>query len=289
MNSVEELLASRFEAARELLADGKWREGWAGWELRLSASPSPNLPWPRWNGEPIAGKRLLLWPDQGLGDKIMLARFIPYLQRAGAQVTALAEPSLVDLFRLNFPGVEIVASSGAAEFTDPDLWIEWFSLPGRLGLTPQNLPGAAYLKAPATGLSLPPGARIGVAVSGNPYHANDAHRSLPADQAARLLGLPGAISLLPEHTGARSFAETAHMIAGLEVVVSVDTSVAHLAGALGKRVLILLPDHRTDWRWMRGRSDTPWYPSAELLRQPASRQWGSVVDEVCRRLARSGE
>jgi hypothetical protein len=198
----------------------------------------------------------------------------------GAEVTALVEPVLVDLFRLNFPDVEVVACSGRAEFQDPDYWIEWFSLPLRLGVTPANVPRRAYLRAPPTGPKPAAHARIGVATSGNPAHQNDAHRSLDRESAARVLSLPGAISLQPADSGVRSFAETAHLIANLDAVISVDTSVAHLAGAMGKRCLLLLPSRRPDWRWLAGGDDTPWYPTMRLVRQAATETWLDVVGRI---------
>ncbi len=116
--------------------------------------------------------------------------------------------------------------------------------------------------------------------AGNPGHRNDANRSLKPDQAADLLSLPGAISLRPEDTGAADFAETADIVAGLDLVISVDTAVAHLAGAMGKPVWILLPATGTDWRWLRDRTDSPWYPSAKLYRQSRGEGWDGVISRV---------
>jgi ADP-heptose:LPS heptosyltransferase len=120
---------------------------------------------------------------------------------------------------------------------------------------------------------------------GDARNLNDAQRSLPPELAARLLAQPGALSLHPEDSGAGDFADTAALIAGLELVISVDTAVAHLAGALGKPVWLLVPAQGTDWRWMTGRDDSPWYPSMRLFRQKPGQGWGPVVDEVLRRLA----
>jgi ADP-heptose:LPS heptosyltransferase len=115
---------------------------------------------------------------------------------------------------------------------------------------------------------------------GNPGHANDAHRSLPDDFGRELLALPGAVDLDPSSTGARDFQDTAEIVAGLDLVISVDTSVAHLAGAMGKPVWILLPAVSVDWRWMSARADTPWYPSARLFRATEAGGWRAVMDEV---------
>ena len=125
-----------------------------------------------------------------------------------------------------------------------------------------------------------PGARIGLMTRGSPGHLNDAHRSLPAEQAARLAALPGAASLHPDDTGAGDMTETADLIAGLDLVISVDTSVAHLAGAMGKPTWILLPTIGLDWRWGLAGRRTAWYPQARLFRQPRINDWPGVVDAV---------
>lgn len=261
---------------------GDWAQWWPLYEARLQAKPSPQLPWPRWTGESLSGKRLAIWPEQGLGDKIQLARFIPQLLQMGAELSIFVEPVLVDLFEAHFPECEIVACSGPANFQDPDYWIEWFSLPLRLGVTPETLPGTPYLRPPSTGPALPSDARFGVVTAGNATHPNDANRSLPPAVAQRLLSLPGAVSLQPADSGAKSFGDTAFLISQLERVITVDTAVAHLAGAMGAPVDILLPAVGTDWRWGSSGDRSPWYPSARLWRQPAAGRWGEAVDDLLR-------
>lgn len=277
---------SRHALGGVLLALGHYGEGGAlsdaRYEIPELGLRKPPFTYPEWQGEDPAGRSILLFPEQGLGDQIQYARFAPWLAARGADVTLLCHPALQRLFAQSLD-VRVLAARGQVEFPDPDAWVMTGSVTGRSGLTPETLPNAPYLRA--AGERRPGVARIGVATRGNPAHANDAHRSLPPEMAAQLLALPGAISLHPEDTGARDFADTAEIVAGLDLVVSVDTSVAHLAGAMGKPVWILLPQLMTDWRWMQGRADSPWYPSARLFRQPAAGDWASVIEQVRRELA----
>lgn len=262
-----------------LLSLGRYSEAWPFTEARLDVpelgSSRPPLEEPEWRGEALDGKRLLIVGEQGAGDQIMYARFAPVLQAQGADVSVLCLPSLARLFAGSL-GVRVFAMSGRVDLPDPDLWVLSASLPARLGVTPETIPPSPYLSAPSRVV----GAQLGVMTRGNPRHPNDAWRSLPEDQAGRLLALPGAIDLSTTATGAADFLDTAQIIAGLDLVISVDTSVAHLAGALGKPVWILLPAFGNDWRWMEGRADSPWYPTARLFRQSRPHTWSDVVDKV---------
>lgn len=274
---------TRLALAGCLLAQGRYAEGWPLFEARhVVAIPAgggkPEHPQPEWRGEPLAGRRLMIWPEEGFGDQIQFARFAPWLAAQGAEVFLLTPPPLARLFQQSFPNVQVVATQGRVDIPEPDYWVMSASVAGRAGVDLGNLPAEPYLTAPQA--TTPKGARIGVVTRGQPNHGNDAHRSLPPDLGQRLLDLPGAVSLAPADTGAQDFADTAALIAGLDLVISVDTSVAHLAGALGKPVWILLPHVGTDWRWMRDRSDSPWYPTARLFRQPAKGGWAPLVDEV---------
>ncbi len=264
-----------------LLSQGRYGEGWPLYDARHAIPQlgliKPALPFPEWRGEDVAGKRVLIFPEQGLGDQIQYARFAPWLAAKGADVTLLCHPALARLFAQSL-GVRVIAAAGGVDFPDPDYWVMSGSVAGRTGLGPDDLPNAPYLRA-APGPHAAAG-RIGVVTRGNPAHTNDAHRSLPAAQAAELTALPGAVSLHPEDTGAADMADTAALVTGLDLVITVDTAVAHLAGALGKPVWILLPRVMTDWRWMEARTDSPWYPSARLFRQPAAGDWASVLGDV---------
>src|SRR5262249_54819307 len=124
------------------------------------------------------------------------------------------------------------------------------------------------------------GLTLGVMARGNPAHDNDHRRSLTPKACEGLMSLPGAVSLAPQDTGARDFWDTAAVIMGLDLVISVDTALAHLAGALGKPCWLLLPAVGCDWRWGTEGSATPWYPSLRLFRQRTPGDWGGVVVDV---------
>jgi Glycosyltransferase family 9 (heptosyltransferase) len=275
---------AEYVLGQSLLASGRYTpEAWRaldGRHAKQSApvpTPASALTTPEWRGEDIRGRHLQIWPEQGLGDEIQFARFAPWLAASGVQVTLICRPPLCTLFRSM--GVEICSLDDVIAKGAPaaDVWAMIWGVPGRAGVTLENLPSAPYLKATKTRSV---GGRVGLATRGSPTNPNDAHRSLPAELAAELLMRPGAVSLHPEDTGARDFAETAEIIAGLDLVISVDTSVAHLAGAMGKPVWILISAMEDGWRWMRGRTDSPWYPSATLYRQQTVGDWRSVIDRV---------
>ena len=208
----------------------------------------------------------MIWPEQGYGDQILAARFIPHL--AAAQTTLVVQHELVRLF--DGLSARVVTSAGDISVADHDYWI----LPMSLPRWAPPVANGAYL----SGRPMRSGG-VGIAWKGNALP--DPGRSLPAEFAAELLALPGAISLHPEDTGARDFQATADLIAGLDLVISIDTSVAHLAGALGKPTFVLLQHHSADWRW----GDSPaWYASVETLRQPAPGDWRGLIDAVTRRV-----
>lgn len=264
-----------------LLSQGRYAEGFALFEARHERPEmaKPALPYPEWRGESVADRKLLIWPEQGMGDQIQFARFAPVLKAMGADVTLICLPPLARLFESSL-GVRVLAAQGAVDFPDPDFWVMTMSLAARLGVTPQSVPGDAYLKAPALPARLPAACNLGLMTRGNPHHANDRHRSLPDDQAERLRRLPAnVIGLDPAETGAKDFADTAAIIDQLDLVISVDTSVAHLAGAMGKPCWTLLPAQGVDWRWGLTGDRSPWYPSMRLYRQSAG-GWDATVSEV---------
>lgn len=276
-------LASRYSLSSVVLRQGRYAEGWDLYESRRQVAatgvPAPRLGYPEWRGEDLAGKRLLVIREQGLGDQIMLARFLPELERRGAEVTFLCASSLVALLESN--GARTAPAVAGQGYPDADLWVLAFSLPRLLGVALESLDGSPYLKAEPRVVG-----GIGVKVAGAPSHVNDRHRSLPPRQAQALLAR--GRDLDPAATGAADFKQTAEIVAGLDLVVTVDTAVAHLAGALGKPAWILLSAYDTDWRWLEGRTDSPWYNSVRLYRQAKVGAWEPVIEQVLHDLDRLG-
>lgn len=277
---------ARHALGMALLAQGRYAEAWPHYEARFEIPAlgidAPALPFPRWRGEDVAGKRILIFPEMGFGDQIQHARFALALRDRGAEVHLFCAPQLHRLFADSLEGVHVAAATGQVEFPDPDFWTMSATLMSLIGVTPETLPSAPYLQAPPARPATPPGFKVGVVTHGNPKHANDANRSLPPELAARLRNLlPGAvIELAPAATGARDFADTAALVAELDLVVSVDTSVAHLAGALGRKTFVLLPAVNTDWRWMTDRTDSPWYPSLTLYRADPRAGWAPAIERL---------
>lgn len=255
-----------------LLGQGRWAEGFEGLLARRSrrTSPGPLLGIPEWRGEPLPGKSLVVLAEQGLGDQIQFARFLPMLK--AARITYVGPAALQRLFshlRVRY----VVAEAGERFELEPhDFWTHPLSIPAALALS--DLPSTPYLPSRQGGRG------IGIAWRGNPRNPVDRARSLPPQLADQLLRLPDAISLDLEDTGARDMEETRQIIADLGLVISVDTSVAHLAGAMGKPVWVLLPKVGLDWRWMAERRDSPWYRTARLFRQQDPSDWTGVIAQV---------
>lgn len=281
------------------LIEAEWR--WKSTSLRLKHRAFDQ---PLWLGaEPVGGKTLLLHNEQGLGDAIQFCRYIPLLAQRGARVILEIDRPLKQLLS-GLAGVSHCLAKGEA-LPDFDFHCPLSSLPLPFNTTLDNIPFATpYLSVPATAkdwkpwLGASPRPRIGFVWSGNPNHANDHNRSIALQAMSRLFEIEAQFISLQKNARAsdqeflcgrgdvldagpelESFADTAALIAQLDLVISVDTSVAHLAGSLGKPVWILLP-YVADWRWLTGRADSPWYPSARLFRQSESRRWEPVIDEL---------
>lgn len=277
------LARTRATLGLSLLAQGRIAEGFACYDAWRDIpdsrnGPAPDLGAPLWTGEALAGKNLLVWGEEGLGDQIMYARFAPLLRAAGAEVIWVCSAALERLVREGLGMEAIAVRKGALAIEGLDYAAPTSRLPVVFMQRLAAPPPAPYLRPPSPRMI--DGATVGVVVRGNSGHVNDRNRSLSPDAAAELLALPGAVSLLPEDTGARDFWDTAAIIEGLELVITVDTSTAHLAGALGKPVWLLLPAIGCDWRWGLGRTDSPWYPSMRLFRQTTAGDWTGVLDRV---------
>jgi hypothetical protein len=306
---------ARMNLAQLLLSQGRLAEGWLHHEARYDPRlPSPDagmprLPFPQWNGEPLAGKSVLICPEQGMGDAIQFCRYVPMLkERGAARITLACRPALKLLLE-TLEGVDsVIGADAPLDAIEPhDYWAFPLSLPlhfkTRLDDIPSRIP---YLRAlpermncwasriPAHGL------RVGVVWKGNSGYENDAQRSLPHLSAlAPLWPLDGVnfVSLQKGsgeeeardyaehivHLGSEieDFADVAAIVQQLDLVICIDTAFAHVAGALGKPCWVMLPAYKTDWRWLRLRTDTPWYPgSMRLFRQAVQGDWKQVVGDI---------
>lgn len=306
---------ARFNLAYLLLRQGRFAEGWACLEARPWAQPPAGIDCPRWQGEALAGKALLVLPEGGHGDMIQFCRYLPLLKAQGAaRITLVCHPDLQALLA-TLAGVDAVVAAGAAALpAGHDYWCYPLSLPHLCGTELASIPAAIpYLHAlperlarwaprlPAAGL------RVGLAWRGNPAFENDADRSLPSlDLLAPLGGIAGVrlvslqkgagaeearqpppgLALVDLGSAVDDFADTAAIVAQLDLVICVDSAVAHLAGALGTPCWVLLPDYKADWRWLTARDDSPWYPQRmRLLRQPRPGDWAAVIEELRAALA----
>jgi len=290
---------NRFALGLTLLAQGRFAEGWSYYEARGEAAAegvalSSQIKAARWRGEGIAGKRLLVMPEQGLGDQLQFARVLPKLAETGAKLILVSHPPLHGLFQASFPSIQHVVAGRVSELPSADFWVSLLDVLAVMDLTPADLPPPPYLRTDTTWRNPPAGVRIGLMASGNRRHPNNARRSLAAANSAYLRSLlPGTvIDLDPDQTRAPTFSETAAILNMCDLVVSVDTAAAHLAGALNRPCLLLLPGYDTDWRWMRDRSDSPWYPRHILLRNTVQGDWRGVIEAAAayaREVAESAE
>jgi tetratricopeptide (TPR) repeat protein len=315
-----DFIDAQFNLGLLLLSLGQYAEAWPKYEARYHPNTSankiipPEVAFPQWQGESLAGKSLMIWTEQGFGDEIQFARYIPMLKARGASLLTLVckQPLITLLEQIN--GVDaVVPPSEAASLPFHDYWAFPMSLPLHFATTVETIPAELpYLDASPERLNrwrdrLPPsGLKVGLVWKGNAEHKNDANRSLPGlSTMANLWSVPGVafVSLqkgpgedeasspptgqpiLNLGSDIQDFADTAAIVAQLDLVICIDTSIAHLAGALGKTCWVLLPALGTDWRWLKERMDTPWYPGVmRLFRQTKTRDWAATIIEVTRAL-----
>jgi tetratricopeptide (TPR) repeat protein len=295
---------AQWNLALAYLSRADFVQGWKtyGWYTKIKGAVAPPFTQPSWDGGDLSGKTLLLYEEHGYGDTFQFVRYAREIRKRAGRVIVYCRPEIARLLA-GTPGVDDVITTGQ---TPPafDYQAAFFSLPQimkvDLATIPRDVP---YLTAPAALVEawrgsdvIRPGRNAGIVWRGNKW--TDARRVMTAEQAMRLCAMPGfnwvslQIGAEPaertllsasnvKDAGAlvSDWADTAALISSLDMVVTVDTAVAHLAGALGKPVWIMLP-FVADWRWLIERTDSPWYPTARLFRQPKADDWDAVIAAV---------
>ena len=300
---------ARWNLALALLLDRQFVEGWREYEVRLElpelGGDQQRFPGAAWDGASPAGRTLLISIEQGLGDTLQFARYATLLAAAGARCLMRCPDALAPLLS-TVPGVA-QTSSERDPLPEYDAHVPILSLPRIFGTTAETIPATvpylavadarrATARAALSGHGI--GLKVGLCWAGNPAHSNDRNRSIALAELAPLLTVPaitwfsvqaggpqkqlasvaGANRVVPLPKGS-TLVDTAALIAELDLVISVDTGIAHLAGALARPTWLLLP-FAPDWRWQLDRDDSPWYPTLRLFRQERPRDWSSVVARV---------
>jgi tetratricopeptide (TPR) repeat protein len=299
-----------------LLQLGQFSEGLAcyEWRWRTAEFKPRRCPQPLWDGTPFPGRTLLVEAEQGLGDTLLFMRYLPLARALGGAVTFVCQPALHRLIT-ETPGIGDVIPAGMP-LPHFDLHVPLMSLPHRMGTTVETIPPPTLRLSAGDPLKAHwgerlaqggPGFRIGLAWQGNPKASIDRDRSIPLAALAPLGRIPGVrlISLQKEYgrehiqalapdfrvedlgpdldPGPDAFLDTAAVIANLDLVISCDTAITHLAASLGRPVWLLLCTV-PDWRWLAGRDDSPWYPTVRLFRQRRHGDWADVVTDIAAEL-----
>jgi len=306
---------ARYNRALMLLQQGDFREGFVEYEWRFKTGEFPPCPFkqPVWDGKPLAGRTLLLHAEQGLGDTLQFIRYAAIATQSGGRVIFTCHRPLMHLLS-TLPGIEEFIPLGLP-LPAFDVYAPLLSLPAILGTTLETVPQSVpYIYPPASDWQLPIAAsssdhpellKVGIVWAGGNLYKQNYRRSLSLKQFEPILGVPN-IALYSLQKGIpqieiaelgweshlqdlnshlNDMADTATAIAQLDLVITVDTSVAHLAGALGKPVWLLL-SHVADWRWISDRNDTPWYPTMRLFRQHQPGDWQTLMQRVAEELER---
>jgi Tfp pilus assembly protein PilF len=308
-----------FWLAHVLLMQGRFGEGWAEYETRLA---QPGFAWgtaglPRWDGSDPRGRRLRVIAEQGLGDSIMFARFIPHLVERGASVQFLCRRTMQRLFQASFDDkpVEVIADPDA-DTAGVTAHVHLMSLPHLLALPPEALRvDRPYLRLPAglaetwhakVGAALGgarPRLKVGLMWAGNPDRSRDEDRSLPIEVAERLGAAADGVAwfnlqvdterdraaqrpfpMIDLTPGMSDYADSMGLIDAMDLVISVDTSTAHATAAMGRRLWLIAP-HNVCWRWLIAGEESPWYPGVRIFRAARPREWAPVVEQICGELA----
>ncbi|MGA2582013.1 MAG: tetratricopeptide repeat protein [Tepidisphaeraceae bacterium] len=303
--------ASHWNRGQALLLKGDLARGWPefDWRMKIPAlnlSPT-HLRRPLWDGGNVDGQTILLYSEQGFGDTLQFSRYIPIVADKGAKVVFACSPSLLNLIRQSQPRATVFSNLAAPPRFD--VFCPLPSLPRAFDTTIETIPAnIPYITADATRIDAwrnrlagESRLKIGLAWAGSPLHTNDRRRSLPPAALAPLSEATNAafynmqlekepdpgIPLIDWTNALQNFSDTAALIANLDLIISVDTAVAHLAGAMGKPVWLLLP-FVPDWRWMLAREDSPWYPTMRLFRQPRRHDWETPIRQIAAELAQFG-
>jgi len=296
-------LTGRWNRALTLLKAGQWFAGWQHYESRIQkyADRYPQLPKPHWKGDPLNGRRLLVYWEQGYGDTIQFVRYLPYL--SGGAVILVCQPALGVILQ-GVAGIDQLIAAPKeqgwkqAEF---DMWIPLLSLPLLLSkqLNPPLLADIPYLFADPDKIKTWQSHfnknkfNVGIVWAGNPQHPNDQNRSCNVEKLSFLAdfpeiqvyslqknqSVPKPDWLIDLDQQLQDFSDTAAVLVNLDLIICVDTALTHLAGALGRNTWLLLP-FSPDWRWLMSGQETPWYSTIKLFRQPAIQDWDSVFERV---------
>jgi len=296
------------------LCRGDFAKGWPDYQWRLKTAKTKltlqnDRTW--WQGENFQGKTLLVQAEQGFGDSMQFVRYLPLVKERGGKVIFAEKPELVGLFK-NLEGVDdLVDIKKVAEGDlDCDLYVTLLSLPMFFATKTDNIPAAIpYLFAQDSKVTYwqnkikTDAFKVGITWAGNPTHNNDRNRSCTLDNFTQLAKIknvklfslqkgtaidqindwPADIEMINLGREFADFTDTAAAIENMDMIISVDTSVIHLAGAMGKNAILLLPQE-PDWRWMLDRDDTPWYPTITLLRQKQYGNWNSIFQHAAEQL-----
>lgn len=303
-------ITGRFNLAVALLGAGDYKNGWPAYEIRWKYEhldgTLPQYPQPRWNGEDLKGKTILIQGEQGHGDNIQFIRFAVNLHAMGAKVKVKVTDGLIPL--LNNSNVISEVYRYTDDAGDFDYWVPIMSIPGILGVTLDNLPKQVnYISVSQEAqqvwlqrLGPKTKMRIGFSWSGRRDSWLNQHKSMPFETMLDLIKRNPQYEWINMQTDAteeetaalaavgvkmfpgtiQSFLDTAALIMAMDVVISVDTAIAHLSGALGRPTWIALNWFATCWRWLTVREDSPWYSTVRLFRQPAIDDWGSVTKKI---------